>query len=282
LSYDIPHRAPWDWRVSLYTWTKSIAAGVYLSGAVAVLLNAIAPTDVVWSLATPLIALIALAVTGLILILDLEHPFRFHLIFTRPQWQSWLVRGAFIIAAYALVLLAQLALSLPEPRADASTRVLLWLGVVTALPTAAYTAYLFAQAKARDLWQSPLAPAHLAVQALIAGAAVMLLAAMVADEATLLFARMLTFACAVHLLVVLGEHTLTHVTAHARLAAREMTRGSYATWFWSSCLLIGAAMATAFWLPAGVSAVAAALAALAGLFAYEHAYVQAGQAVPLA
>ena len=29
-SYDVPHRAPWDWRVSLYTWTKAIAAGVYL------------------------------------------------------------------------------------------------------------------------------------------------------------------------------------------------------------------------------------------------------------
>ena len=30
LSYDVPHRAPWDWRVSLYTWTKGIAAGAYL------------------------------------------------------------------------------------------------------------------------------------------------------------------------------------------------------------------------------------------------------------
>src|SRR5918992_2141353 len=30
LSYDIGHSIPWDWRVSLYTWTKSIAAGAYL------------------------------------------------------------------------------------------------------------------------------------------------------------------------------------------------------------------------------------------------------------
>ena len=27
LSYDVPHHAPWGWRVSLYTWTKSVAAG---------------------------------------------------------------------------------------------------------------------------------------------------------------------------------------------------------------------------------------------------------------
>ena len=30
LSYDVAHSIPWDWRVSLYTWTKGIAAGVYL------------------------------------------------------------------------------------------------------------------------------------------------------------------------------------------------------------------------------------------------------------
>ncbi len=30
LSYDVSHTAPWDWRVSLYTWTKGVAAGAYL------------------------------------------------------------------------------------------------------------------------------------------------------------------------------------------------------------------------------------------------------------
>ena len=34
----------------------------------------------------------------------LEHPSRFYMIFTRPQWRSWLVKGAFIIAGYSLVL----------------------------------------------------------------------------------------------------------------------------------------------------------------------------------
>ena len=31
--------------------------------------------------------------TGLLLIWDLRHPMRFYLIFTRPHWRSWLVRG---------------------------------------------------------------------------------------------------------------------------------------------------------------------------------------------
>jgi formate-dependent nitrite reductase membrane component NrfD len=39
-----------------------------------------------------------------LLLWDLEHPERFYLIFTRPQWRSWLVKGAFIIAGYTLVL----------------------------------------------------------------------------------------------------------------------------------------------------------------------------------
>ena len=34
-------------------------------------------------------------------------------------------------------------------------------GIPLAILTAIYTAYLFAQAKARDLWQNPLLPPHL-------------------------------------------------------------------------------------------------------------------------
>ena len=45
LAYDVPHRAPWDWRVSLYTWTKGIAAGAYLVPALLVLAGVLAPGE---------------------------------------------------------------------------------------------------------------------------------------------------------------------------------------------------------------------------------------------
>ena len=110
-----------------------------------------------------------LAVTGGLLIADLKHPARFYLIFTRRQWRSWLVRGSFIIGAYggvaALYLLAAIGGWTGARQALAGP------GVPLALATACYTAYLFAQAKARDLWQSPLLAPHLAVQAVLAGAA---------------------------------------------------------------------------------------------------------------
>jgi hypothetical protein len=80
----------------------------------------------------------------------------------------------------------------------------------------------------------------------------------------------------VHLLLIWGEATLPHGTAHARLAQWEMTTGRYSSWFWAGIVLSMTGLA-APWLGAWV-----AVPALIGLLAYEHAYVQAAQAVPLA
>jgi Ni/Fe-hydrogenase subunit HybB-like protein len=150
-----------------------------------------------------------------------------------------------------------------------------------------YTAYLFAQAKARDLWQNPLLPPHLALQALLLGAALLLpFAAWLAPAVLFALLWALGLACLVHLLMVWGEVTLTHPTAHARLAVWEMTRGRYRAFFWPSVVLtLLAALAPwlsllgDFDLPVGILA---SLCALAGLLLHEHAYVQAGQSVPLA
>ncbi|NNE43598.1 MAG: polysulfide reductase NrfD, partial [Gemmatimonadetes bacterium] len=276
LSYDIPHRAPWDWRVSLYTLTKSIAAGAWLVAWLLVALGAAAADGTLWTWAAPVVGGAFLAITGIILISDLEHPKRFLYIFTRPQWRSWLVRGAYIIAAYSAVLAVHFVATATGADVPA---VLGWIGVPLALATAVYTAYLFAQAKARDLWQSPLLPPHLAVQAVLAGAAVLLpVAGAVEPVAVPALRIVLAAACATHLILVGGELSLTHATAHARLAARQMTHGRYRGWFAASVVLTAAAVA-APWL--GALAVVAAPAALIGLFAYEHAYVQAGQSVPL-
>jgi Fe-S-cluster-containing dehydrogenase component/formate-dependent nitrite reductase membrane component NrfD len=291
LAYDVPHSLPWDWRVSLYTWTKGIAAGAYLVAALLALLGYLNPRgfdDVMhassfisfppsplWLWAAPVLSGAFLAITGGLLIWDLEHPARFLLIFTRPQWRSWLVRGAFIIAGYSLVLALHFVASLAGSTAIQTPLILagLPLGVLTAV----YTAYLFAQAKARDLWQSALLPPHLLVQSLLLGAAALLPCALWLEPAAVApLAWTLGATSLVHLLMVWGELTLTHPTAHARLAVREMTRGRFAAFFWTGILLtLGGLLAP--WL-----GVAAAPLALAGLALHEHAYVQAGQSVPLA
>ncbi|HEX9031921.1 MAG TPA: 4Fe-4S dicluster domain-containing protein, partial [Streptosporangiaceae bacterium] len=161
LSYDIPHHAPWGWRVSLYTWTKGIGAGAFIVPVLLALIGFLSWGDPVSRWAAPVLALAFTGVTGVLLIWDLKHPLRFYLIFTRHHWRSWLVRGAFILGGFGgvvtLYALAELA-GLP----GLVPRVLAWIGLPLALGTAVYTAYLFAQAKARDLWQSPLLAPHLA------------------------------------------------------------------------------------------------------------------------
>jgi formate-dependent nitrite reductase membrane component NrfD/ferredoxin len=298
LSYDIAHSIPWDWRVSLYTWTKGIAAGVYLVAALLILFGRLNPNGSLWLWATPIVSGAFLALTGGLLIWDLEHPERFYLIFTRPQWRSWLVKGAFIITAYSLMLATHFVASLAG-----AVQLQQWLivaGLPLAVMTAVYTAYLFAQAKARDMWQNPLLPPHLLVQALLLGSAMLMVAVMMVPAAsetprvnTLISLRsawplmwMIASTSLLHVLMVWGEVTLVHPTAHARLAVWEMVSGRYKTDFMVGMLLsilggtlpwIALATDTSIWLGVG-----GALFALIGMMIYEQAYVQAGQAVPLA
>jgi Ni/Fe-hydrogenase subunit HybB-like protein len=185
------------------------------------------------------------------------------------------VRGAGIITGYAIVLTTHFGLVLME--AGGSLRWLTLPGIPIAALTAVYTAYLFAQARARDLWQNPLLPPHLFIQAVLGGSAALVpIAARVSPEGQPVLLTAVAVASALHLLMAASEATLTHVTAHARLAHHEMTHGRYARFFWSGAALVALGVA-APWV--GTSA---ALAALLGLLAHEHAYVQAGQSVPLA
>ncbi|HEV8203429.1 MAG TPA: 4Fe-4S dicluster domain-containing protein [Pyrinomonadaceae bacterium] len=299
LSYDVAHSIPWDWRVSLYTWTKGIATGVYLIACLLILLGVLSFRHPIWLWVTPVISGGFLAITGGLLIWDLEHPERFHLIFTRPQWRSWLVKGAFIIAGYTFVLalhfIASWAGSISFQR---------WLmipGIPLAILSAIYTAYLFAQAKARDMWQNPLLPPHLFFQALLLGSAVLLPGTVmmygatqsdvlgfidsVRPEVTVLL-LVLAISSAIHLLMVWGEVSLTHPTAHARLAIWEMVKGRYKNDFWmgTALSLLGGllpvlALTNFSYMSLGI---AGAPLALIGMMLFENAYVQAGQSVPLA
>ena len=76
LSYDVAHSIPWDWRVSLYTWTKGIASGVYFVACLLVLLGVLDVNNSIWLWATPIVSGGFLAITGGLLIWDLEHPER--------------------------------------------------------------------------------------------------------------------------------------------------------------------------------------------------------------
>jgi Fe-S-cluster-containing dehydrogenase component/formate-dependent nitrite reductase membrane component NrfD len=252
------HRNSWGWKVSAYLWTKSLAAGAFL---VPALLALFGPRAYVLRPGASVAALFFLGATGVLLIWDLRQPWRFLWTLTRPQWRSWLVRGAYVITAYggllSLHVLAGLLGRTPPPW-------LIGLTMLAAAATALYTAFLFGQSKGRDLWQSPLLGPHLIVQALAAGAA--------------LFApSWLMFLLPANGLLIAGDVWGHHPTEDARRAA---TLIQDAPSFTLGVLSLGHLVPLALlWVAPRFSALAASLA-LAGLLLWEHLYVQAPQRIP--
>ncbi len=279
VSYDIPKSRPWGWKVSSYIWTKSIAAGAALVPA----LMRIARQDLYHPLlakVAPLIALAFLALTGVLLVADLKRPERFWTILVRPQWRSWLARGAFIITAYGFVLTAWAVVCWLQD--DAWAGILAWPVAALAIATAVYTAFLFAQCEGRDLWQSRLLAAELVVHALVAGLGVLCVAAPLAHGSSLLVPLLTWFGAGLWLsaLLALLEGYRPHPTANARAAAVALVTGPDAPLFWLS---IAAAVlpAAVLWFAPTPFAFAVAPFTLLGLWLQGHALVVAGQAPPI-
>ncbi len=275
-TYDIAsrHAASWGWKVSAYLFTKSIAAGVFLVPALLALTGDSNPfVERMFSLATPL-ALIFLAITGALLVVDLKKPSRFHWVLLRPNWSSWLVRGAYIITAYGALLFGWFLLG-GTPGGFWST-----IGGILAAATAAYSGWLFGQAKGRDLWQSPLVPLHLLVQAMVAGSAMLL----ICDVAALAdLAMPLAIAVAIDASMILVELHGRHSSEAASRARKLLTTGTRRLWLYGGSLLLGHLLPILL-LTAGdtTSSAVAALLAMAGVAIYEHLWVDAPQRLPLA
>ena len=205
-----------------------------------------------------------------------------------PQSRSWLARGAFILIAYSglcgVFWLAAVA------RLSGLASLLLWPVVLVGFCAAAYTAFLFGQCEGRDLWQTPLLPAHLVVQALLCGSAVLALLPDVAggSAAAVGIAVPALIGClALHMIMVFGEIAIPHTTDNSRYAARLMTRGRFSKAFWGGAVIVGGIvplllLMSARWLGAelrlGVGV--ASILALAGLLIFEWCFVMAGQSVP--
>ncbi len=280
LAYDVPHNSPWHWEVSLYTWTKSLSAGVFII--FAILTFAGQTLDSQWNITNAVVGGIFLGLTGILLIKDLEQPARFIRIFTRPQWKSWLVRGSFIIAIYSLILLVQFVLGIVSLSGGITLAI---FGLIFGGFTAIYTAFLFAQAKGRDLWQNPTLPLHLFSQATLAGAALYSLLGLLfpmSSSALSIVHITLLVALATHLILIVSDSVIPHSLVGARRAAHQMIFGKYRTYYWTGILVgtLPPLLIAIFTSNLGFMAVGSVLA-LIGLMTYEHAYVQAGQSIPL-
>jgi Fe-S-cluster-containing dehydrogenase component/formate-dependent nitrite reductase membrane component NrfD len=279
--YDVRPRAPaWGWEVAAYTWTKSIATGAFLAVAVAPLLMG-APLGTGLALALGLVALVFLGLTAGLLVADLKQPRRFLSVLLRPQWRSWLVRGAYLLTGYGAILTLWLTARLAGAATFAA--VLLWPGAVLALCSAVYTAFLFAQAKGRDFWQNPLLAIHLLAHALLAGSAVWrILDVFSGGSSNRLPTLVLASTVGCSLVALLAELLTTPPTTDAHLALQWIIRRPNGRLFWGGGIGVGHVLpllllATGF--PA--AAVLAGVLALGGLLVIEWLWVQAPQRVPL-
>jgi Fe-S-cluster-containing dehydrogenase component/formate-dependent nitrite reductase membrane component NrfD len=278
VAYDVPRQRAWGWPVSSYIWTKGIAAGLGIVTGLADFAN-VGPGSSLLRVVSPLVAVVFLGFTGALLVGDLKRPERFWTILVRPQWRSWLARGAVIITIYGGALVAWLTFA--SPRMHEPSPVLASLLIVAGAFTAGYTAPLLAQCEGRDLWQSRLLLPHLIVHALTGGLAVVIVMAGVSGLQPA--ARLeYVFAGAVLLtgLLALGDAFKRHHTSNAAAAARTLTRGAQSRLFWAS-LVLGVALVVPLALAGGVWLVVAATLALAGMWLHGHAFILAGQGPPI-
>lgn len=295
-TYDEPNKGvQWGKEVPAYVWTKAIATGSVAIPFLAVGMGDAVSDAALW--AGAILGLIFMLATGLLLISDLDRPDRFHYVLLRPQWRSWLVKGAYIITAFGGVLSVWVFLKLlgvfgilPEGINDGVDVALAWPIVALAGATAVYTAFLFAQCKGRSFWQSPALPLHMLVHAAVAGAATLYLVSFFIGGLEPLrdaLAWTLALGLVGGLLILWAELSIGHPDRDAARAAEMIYKGRYKGLFWWGSVVLGsfvplALIAVGVFLAIPVAVAVAGVLALAGIFVTEHAWIEAPQMIPLA
>jgi Fe-S-cluster-containing dehydrogenase component/formate-dependent nitrite reductase membrane component NrfD len=284
VDYDVPHEKPWGFDMAVYLLTKGVATGVLFLTAMLWWLGYREPLPLV---VAPIVSLGFISLTAVVLVIDLERPDRFYYILTRPNWRSWMVWGAYFLTAHGA--LAALWIGAAIFRWDGLYVWLVGPSLVVSILATSYTSFLFAQGLGRDLWQGPYSAIDLLAQALAEGSAVLLILGAFTGQPTPDLMRALALILAgslgAHLLLLIFENLLApSPTLHHELAVRTIRRGAHARLFWGLAIAAGGLVPLTLLLAAPSAAAAttaAALLALAGGFAWEYIWVEAGQSVPL-
>jgi Fe-S-cluster-containing dehydrogenase component/formate-dependent nitrite reductase membrane component NrfD len=283
-AYTTSHKPTWDLMVSGYLVTKAIAGGTIMVAALLVLLGH-ADEQAAVGLVAPVVAGAFLAATGALLVGDLKQPGRFAYLLTRSNRSSWLVKGAYVLSAFALVCALWFLAGLAD--AGSVITVLAIPGAALGASTAGYTAFLFAQCEGRDLWQTPLLLPLLIARAVVAGAAAYLVVGLFIDvpsERAILWSLLGGVAAIGFLTAV---EVASHGSRHVELAVRSMVSGRHRSLFWSGVLVgvvipaVLVILALSLDSTSAAIVIPAAATALLGMFAAESAFVRAGQSVPL-
>jgi len=284
-TYTTAHPMTWKSKVSGYLVTKAIAAGLMLIASLLAVMGHGSEQAAV-GVVPPILAGVFTAITGALLIGDLKQPGRFLFILTKSNTSSWLVRGAWILGAFAALVGLWGLFGIFD--AGGPLQVLALPVSLLAAGVAGYTAFLFGQCEGRDLWQTPLLLPILLAQAVVAGGSAFALLDLVMDVPEARTIWIVFLAALGGLALLIATELWSKGSRHVELATLAMTRGKYAGQFWFGGVLTGIVVPAALLVFALATdatspwpAACAGAAALLGLFAYEDAYVRAGQSVPL-
>ena len=281
--YDTPDKGIlWGWEVAAYVTTKAIAAGAFLIPFFVLLLGYEVSSQT--KLLSVGVSLLSLGLTGLFLVMDLDRPDRFLNVLLRPQWNSWLVKGGYTITIFGLLMTIWGAVTFFEWQIPEN--ILLWLTAFFGVILAIYTAFLFAQAKGRDFWQSPTLPLHMLVHSVMAGAAVFSIIALFieAENWMGLLGNIISVALALNLLTLVSELTITHPTKAAKKVVTMILKERYQGLFWGGTVIVGNLLPLILvqFLPGAYTLAAAGILILIGIYVTEKIWVEAPQRIPLA
>ncbi len=289
VGYNAQHKIPWHWQVPAYLVTKGIGAGLFMMLSLGLGLDLFG-FDGLTAVLTGFFSLLFIGLTTALLVLDLEKPERFLYILLRPQWKSWLTRGAFLLIGFTVITglwwLYELGAYLFDYDLPLLRSLLLWLGFPLAIGVAIYTAFLFAQAEGRDLWQSPLLPFHLIVQSVMVGSGAILILNLFAVPDAMEQVTTITFITTIIIdlfIILVGEFAIPHASEVAAKAAHDIRHGRYRNYFWWGSIGLGHLLPLAFILFFGGPPIFGAIAAvfsIIGLYLFEYAFVMAPQDIP--
>ncbi len=278
-TYDAPDKGVlWGWEVAAYLVTKGIAGGAVLISIVLYWLGKGRQDMVLVSL---FVGLVFLTITGALLVKDLDRPDRFLSVLLRPQWRSWIVRGAYIITVFGGLMSAWML-----------GYYMGWMGSLTVLNylifpfaflTVVYTAFLFAQAKGRDYWQNKMLPFHMFLHSImVGGSAMLVLSYIMALEGVYWVRFVLLCSTFAHLLYSVYEALHKESNRDARLASKMIHQGIFKNQFWLGVVLLGNILPIALlFVNVSYMDLGAAVLVIIGTWIANHILVKAPQLIPL-
>jgi Fe-S-cluster-containing dehydrogenase component/formate-dependent nitrite reductase membrane component NrfD len=290
-AYNAQHKIQWHWELPLYLVTKNIAGGLFMLLSLGAMFDLFL-FDSLTFLAAGFTSMVFTLITVILLLKDLSQPKRFLNILLRPQWKSWVARGAFVLIGFTVVAgmwwLLEGTTYLNWFANDLTSMirpVAAWLTFPLAMFAVIYSAFLLGQAEGRDMWQTPLLPFQLLSQSFMVASGVFLLLGLFVQFSPGLFDFLATTFIAslvINLVITLvGKFAMPFASEIAMLASREISHGKYRNHFWWGGVGLGHIVPLTLFLAASTVAIpVAVLSAIIGLFFYEYAFVMAPQHIP--